>query len=46
MRRKEAYLGLMDRLNVNYFKDVSRAIAAYYVDPAAALRSLEERVTT
>jgi flagellar protein FlaI len=43
MRRKEAYLDLMNRLNMTYFKDVSRAIAAYHVDPAEALRDLEQR---
>jgi len=43
MRRKEAYLALMDRLNMTYFRDVSRAIGAYYVDPAEALRDLEKR---
>jgi len=32
----------MDRLHMTYFRDVSRAIAAYYVDPAAALLKLEQ----
>jgi archaeal flagellar protein FlaI len=35
-RRKERYLQLMDRSDLSYFKDVSRAIAAYYVDPNEA----------
>jgi len=43
MRRKEAYLKLMDKLNLTYFRDVSRAIASYYVDPSAALQSLEAK---
>jgi len=44
LRRKEQYLRLMDRSNQTYFKDVSRAIAAYYIDPVEAIRSLELRV--
>jgi len=43
MRRKEAYLKLMDQLNMTYYRDVSRAIASYYVDPEEALATLEER---
>jgi len=43
LRRKEEYLQLMTRLNVTYFKDVSRAIGEYYIDPAGALRDLEKR---
>jgi archaeal flagellar protein FlaI len=43
MRRKSAYLEMMDRLNMTYFKDVSHAIGSYYVDPAAAFRDLEQR---
>ncbi len=43
MRRKEAYLRAMDALTINYYKDVARAIAAYYTDPAGALQELEER---
>ncbi|HYA57370.1 MAG TPA: ATPase, T2SS/T4P/T4SS family, partial [Thermoplasmata archaeon] len=45
VRRKEAYLKLMERLQMNYYKDASRAIAAYYVDPAEAVRKLESRVS-
>jgi hypothetical protein len=33
----------MDRLNMTYFKDVSKAIAAYYVDAGDALRRLEKK---
>jgi flagellar protein FlaI len=43
MRRKERYLKLMDQLSVTYFKDVSRAIASYYVDAEGALKALEKR---
>jgi flagellar protein FlaI len=35
MRRKAAYLTLMNKLNMTYYKDVSRAIAEYYYEPAA-----------
>ncbi len=44
VRRKETYLRLMDRLQMSYFKDVSRAIASYYVDPAEAVGRLEAKV--
>ncbi len=43
MQRKAAYLGLMDRLNITYFKDVSHAIASYYVNPADAMKDFERR---
>jgi flagellar protein FlaI len=43
MRRKERYLQLMDQLAVTYFKDVSRAIASYYVDAEGAMKGLEKR---
>jgi flagellar protein FlaI len=43
LTRKEHYLDLMNRLNMTYFKDVSRAIASYYMDPADAIRTLEQR---
>jgi archaeal flagellar protein FlaI len=42
LRRKEKYLALMDRLQMNYYKEASQAIAAYYVDPVEALRRLEK----
>ncbi len=45
MQRKERYLRLMDQLGVTYFKDVSRAIASYYVDAAGALAGLEKRAS-
>jgi archaeal flagellar protein FlaI len=45
MARKEHYLKLMDRLNMTYFRDVSRAIAAYYTDPKEAVATLETRAT-
>ncbi|HTT17121.1 MAG TPA: type II/IV secretion system ATPase subunit [Thermoplasmata archaeon] len=41
VRRKETYLRLMERRQLSYYRDVSRAIAAYYVEPAEALRRLE-----
>jgi len=44
VRRKEQYLKLMDRLNMTYYRDVSRAIGAYYVDANDALATLEKRV--
>jgi archaeal flagellar protein FlaI len=43
MRQKERYLLLMNQLAMTYYKDASRAIANYYVDPTAALKGLEER---
>jgi len=43
MARKEVYLRLMDRLNMTYYRDVSRAIAAYYIDPVDAVATLEQR---
>jgi archaeal flagellar protein FlaI len=43
MKRKETYLRLMAQLGMNYYKDVSRAIAAYYVDPEAALLHLQKK---
>ena len=44
LRRKEEYLHLMDKLNMTYYKDVSQAIASYYVDPIEALKQLQHRV--
>ena len=41
--RKARYLQLMDKLNLSYYKDVSKAINAYYVEPEEALRGLEKR---
>jgi archaeal flagellar protein FlaI len=43
LRRKAYYLELMNRLNLTYYKDVGRAIAGYYVDPAEAILRLERR---
>jgi archaeal flagellar protein FlaI len=43
LMRKENYLNLMNRLNLTYYKDVSRAIGTYYVDAEDALRDLEQR---
>jgi flagellar protein FlaI len=44
MKRKEEYLELMSRLGMTYYKDVSRAIASYYVASADAFRNLAEKV--
>jgi len=30
---------------INYYKDVARAIAAYYTDPVGALGDLEQRAS-
>ena len=46
LKRKAQYLELMDRLNLTYYKDVSRAISAYYVEPTEALRDLERRAAS
>ena len=43
LRRKEKYLRLMDQHGLTYFKDVSRAIASYYVDAEGAVKDLEQR---
>jgi archaeal flagellar protein FlaI len=44
LARKSRYLELMDQLAMTYYKDASRAIANYYVDPVDALAKLEKRV--
>jgi flagellar protein FlaI len=41
LRRKEAYILMMDAKNVNYYKDVSKAINTYYVDPDLAIAELQ-----
>ena len=43
VRRKESYLKLMERHHLTYYKDVSRAIAAYYLDPVTAMRELQSQ---
>ena len=43
MRRKAAYLTLMNKLNMTYYKDVSQAIASYYVDAGEAIQRLEKK---
>jgi archaeal flagellar protein FlaI len=45
LQRKAKYLELMTRLGLTYYKDVSRAIGAYYVAPEESLRDLEKTVT-
>ncbi len=42
LRRKEAYLKRMDQHGLSYFRDVSKAIAAYYVDPTEAMDRLAQ----
>ena len=42
MKRKEAYLLLMDKKNVHSYEKVSKAINDYYVDPVAAAMELEK----
>lgn len=42
LKRREQYIKLMDKKDVTYYKDVSRAINIYYVDPIAATLELEE----
>ncbi len=44
LRRKAQYLDLMNRLNMTYYRDVSRAIASYYVDAQDAVQALEKRI--
>ncbi|MDG6224559.1 MAG: type II/IV secretion system ATPase subunit [Candidatus Thermoplasmatota archaeon] len=39
--RKEKYLKLMDQKNLTYYKDVSRAINEFYMDPTKAMVNLE-----
>lgn len=43
LKRKEQYLKLMDRKNLTYYKDVSKAINMYYVDPVTAIKDMEAR---
>lgn len=43
LSRKERYLSLMDKNQLSYYKDVSRAIAEYYVDPREAMARLEKQ---
>ncbi len=44
MQRKARYLELMTRLGLTYYKDVSRAIATYYVAPEDAIKGLEQKL--
>jgi flagellar protein FlaI len=43
LRRKESYIKLMDQQDITYYKDVSRAINMYYVDPINAAMELNKR---
>ena len=44
MKRKQEYLELMSKLGMTYYKDVSRAIASYYVAPADSFQALANKV--
>jgi archaeal flagellar protein FlaI len=44
LRRKERYLTQMEKNQLSFYKDVSHAIAEYYVEPAEALARLEKQV--
>jgi len=41
LRSKESYIKLMDKKNITHYKDVSKAINMYYIDPVKALVDLE-----
>ena len=42
IKRREEYLKLIDSKNMTYYKDVSRAISMYYVDPKAAFAEVQK----
>lgn len=41
--RRARYLKMMDKKNLTYYKDVSKAINMYYVDPVTAMLQMEKR---
>jgi flagellar protein FlaI len=43
LQRKSRYIELMDGKDVSYYKQVSKAINLYYVDPEKAIIELENR---
>lgn len=43
IHQRENYLRLLDSKNVTHYKDVSRAINAYYLDPVSATLELDKR---
>lgn len=43
LKRRETYIKLMDKNDMTYYKDVSRAINLYYVDPVSAILEMEGR---
>jgi flagellar protein FlaI len=45
MHRKEQYLELMNKLGMSYYKDVSHAIASYYVAPTDAVNELGAKLS-
>jgi flagellar protein FlaI len=42
LKRKERFIHLLDEKTVSYYKDVSRAINAYHVDPETTMANLED----
>ena len=43
LQRKEEYLKLMNTKNVTYYKQVSKAINMYYIDPEEAIAELKRK---
>jgi archaeal flagellar protein FlaI len=43
IKKREEYLKLIDSKNMTYYKDVSRAISMYYVDPKMAFAEIQKR---
>jgi len=43
LRQKESYIKLMNQKNITYFKDVSKAINMYYIDPKKAIKKIEAK---
>jgi flagellar protein FlaI len=44
LERKTSYLKMMDKQNITYYKDVSKAINSYYFDPATAILRMQEEM--
>ncbi len=43
LKRKDQFLRLLDKKNITHYKDVSRAINQYYVDPLKAIEQVQSR---
>jgi len=43
LKRRESYIKIMDKKDITYYKDVSRAMNMYYVDPVNAILEMEGR---